>query len=262
MMSRETHGYERVLNNVSACRMPFWARPTTPRLRRNTWQVSSLAIPFRENQKRNCVCAQTRQVENHQFMMMRASSSLSSSFTCLCVLYLYILHFHITACMVCVPFGLFRGVGIFSFFPPSRRCFRFVSVCVLRAGVWWTGPKCARDCGIRNFLIYSAAAIVVLVYVFIWGAFPALPLPLIVFYDFLLLLFLLLRLIQLLCLRSRFKTLFLFIYLCLFISCFSLEVLLIFGGGFKEKYSKHFPLLLSLFPLSLSLSLPSLDYCR
>ena len=133
MMSRETHGYERVLNNVSACRMPFWARPTTPRLRRNTWQVSSLAIPFRENQKRNCVCAQTRQVENHQFMMMRASSSLSSSFTCLCVLYLYILHFHITACMVCVPFGLFRGVGIFPFFSPLSALFSFcVCVCVAR----------------------------------------------------------------------------------------------------------------------------------
>jgi hypothetical protein len=130
------------LNNVSAGRMPFWQKDEHPEALLNGIPPCVLSYMFsnfhseKRKEKRNLYRRrkEERQVENHQFMMMRSllySSSRSLYLhllrVCVCVsvccIYMYALHFHITVCYscvcVCVPFGLFfwtaRGI-YFSFF--------------------------------------------------------------------------------------------------------------------------------------------------
>lgn len=85
---------------------------------------------------------------------MRASSSLSSSFTCLsvcvcvCVVFIYITFpYHgvsgVSCVCVCTVWFVFWGVGIWFFFSS------FPSFCVVRAGVWWTTGSEMRP-GLRN----------------------------------------------------------------------------------------------------------------
>ena len=132
------HNSDHVLNNVSACRMPFWQKDEHPEALLDGIPPCVLSYMFshfhsvKRKAKRNLYRRrkEEKQVENHQFMMMRSllyssrSLSIFIFYVSVCCIYMYALHFHIAVCYscvcvcVCVPFGLFfwtaRGI-YFSF---------------------------------------------------------------------------------------------------------------------------------------------------